>query len=267
MARRDGNPPAQPSKADHTRYIGHHCRRGRGAPRRRELFRMAWFRRGPAPQDVDAVPVFSSEESRRVLRDLRGVGPSKPLGMLPVEVIHACGETPERLATEAEGRGLYVHQTADADRRDSAPRPDRRANLYVADRAALEAVLARHESTLAAAGWPSTGEAYVGRVASELVQADTPLFDVVADSFADYANPGRTDCVDRRSDAVERAVYNVTPGERVTHGMGEEARPMVQGVSAAQEQFAVHAEPDYGFGDANEFGQFGGRGVGSGFGM
>src|SRR5689334_2879685 len=94
---------------------------------------MAWFRRDPARQGVAPIPTLNNEEAQTRLRDLRDVGPSKPSGMLPHEVIRACGETPERMAAEAENHGLYVHQTEDAGSRQAA-RPDQRASLYVADR-------------------------------------------------------------------------------------------------------------------------------------
>jgi hypothetical protein len=118
------------------------------------------------------------------LNDLRRVGPTKPMGNLPLDtIVNFSKVDPDILIREAENRGLKAKLFD--------PNKIHGAGLYVYDEKALEALLQRHKLILRIARWPMTAEGFVNYVHSHSAFPYTPLFDVVADSFADYRNGWR----------------------------------------------------------------------------
>lgn len=120
------------------------------------------------------------------LDDIRNIGPEKPLGTLTLEIIRDRFHiNPAKLAQEARAKGLFVKFTEET--------PVHPPALYVADKTALAALLERHAETLQAAGWTTNPDDFIENVSHIQVLHKTKLYDVVADAFAHYTNPGRTD--------------------------------------------------------------------------
>ncbi|KKU88134.1 MAG: hypothetical protein UY16_C0013G0044, partial [Candidatus Gottesmanbacteria bacterium GW2011_GWA2_47_9] len=92
--------------------------------------------------------------------------------------------TVDDLTREAKSKGLrtlrLLEQESDVES----------GALYVYDETALQEHLERNKSILEAAGWPTTSEAFIRNLVVSAPQK-TPLFDVIADAFADYTNPQR----------------------------------------------------------------------------
>lgn len=122
-----------------------------------------------------------------ILADLRKVGPQKPLGYLDTTTITEYGNTtPEQIINEATARGQKVIAL---NQGEAVYHPD--GALFVYNEGALRSLLGKNVATLQEAGWSTNPEEFIRKVASELVQPQTALFDLVADAFADYGNPGR----------------------------------------------------------------------------
>ncbi len=122
-----------------------------------------------------------------ILRDIKEVGSNKPLGYLPLDTItDLCKEDPEKLAQEAEAKGLRTLIVMDREICEIYS-----GALYVWDEDALKQLLLKNEDVLKLADWPKEPEAFVRK--SMIVTADgwTLLFDLIADAYADYTNPGR----------------------------------------------------------------------------
>ncbi len=125
------------------------------------------------------------EESAKMtlLNDLRKVGPSKPLGYLPISTItELCGVTVEDMIQEAEQKGLstriiYGNVYSGA--------------LYVWDETALNSHLAKHSNILGEAGWPMETVPFIEMTDRVTAPSKTPLFDLIADAYGDSRNPGR----------------------------------------------------------------------------
>jgi|GEM_PF-1584081 len=117
--------------------------------------------------------------------DIRGVGNDKPLGVLSFDTIIKRKETPAKLQSEAEAKGLVALVTPETE--------DSYASLYVYDRNAVDAVLKKNAGIISDAGWPMNPDSFVQRVSQEMVSSKTLLFDVIADLFADHTNPLRKD--------------------------------------------------------------------------
>ena len=116
-----------------------------------------------------------------LLKDLRDVGSQKPMGYLPLSTItELCNTTWEALAAEAHAKGL---QAMDFHRDPPA--------LSVWDEKALQRLLDSKRDVLTQAGWPTSAREFAEHVFIEDVPEQTPLYDLIADSYGDYRNPGR----------------------------------------------------------------------------
>jgi len=109
-----------------------------------------------------------------VLMDLFDVGPSKPLGYLPIETIKQYGQTPESMTAEAERKGLCHELIGD--------------HLYFYEEASLQSLLDENRNVLEEAGWPISVSEFVVKVETELADSKTPLFRLIARAFADERN-------------------------------------------------------------------------------
>ncbi|QQG43823.1 MAG: hypothetical protein HYW86_02995 [Candidatus Roizmanbacteria bacterium] len=124
-------------------------------------------------------------EKRNTLNDIRSVGATKPLGYLPFSHIMELGETPENLIAESSSRGLEYKTIQPNDVSSS------NSILYVFDREALQKLLDERRQILEDVQWPTEAESFVHYIAQHKAPQETELFDVVADAFADFTNPGR----------------------------------------------------------------------------
>lgn len=123
---------------------------------------------------------------RDVLTDITSVGKEKPLGCLSFSHISEFGETSEHLIANSLSRGLeYV--VVQIDHENYAPDPV----LYVYDKVALQELLDQRKQLLEEVNWPIETKAFVDHLAKNNAPQETALFDLVADAFADYTNPGR----------------------------------------------------------------------------
>lgn len=129
------------------------------------------------------------EEETPYFTDLQRVGPQKPLGYLRLSTIQTYNqEDPLVLLQEARDRGFLAIIFEEKES------PATGAALYVADTQALEALLEKHKGILEENGWPQEPEAFIRKVNIDWsTPSKTPLFDLIADAFADYTNPYRTD--------------------------------------------------------------------------
>ncbi len=130
---------------------------------------------------------YSDEQISTFLGDLRRVGPTKPVGYLPISTItDICKFDPAAIEAELNARGLKTLVLGREECRVPA------GALYAYDETALGSFLRERESVLRAASWPTEPEAFV-RHLKALAPWRTELFDLVADAFGDKKNPGRTD--------------------------------------------------------------------------
>ncbi|OGK18652.1 hypothetical protein A3G67_02220 [Candidatus Roizmanbacteria bacterium RIFCSPLOWO2_12_FULL_40_12] len=132
---------------------------------------------------------------RNTLEDLRRVGPDKPLGYLPLSFIHRESGL-KAIIREMRQKGLKtelfptVEQVKPMNGRGLAL-PVLSANLYVYDEKALGEFLLKHKDILRHYKWPTKPDKFLKKVARKTAQSKTELFDLIADAFADYDNPGR----------------------------------------------------------------------------
>ncbi len=121
------------------------------------------------------------------LNDLRSVGPKKPVGYLPVNMLTTYfGSSISEWFQFATKHRLNVMLTG----RDSQGRVP---FLYLYHRDALQALLTQKIDVLQAAGWPSHPEEFIKRMNIEDAKLGTPLYDLIADAFGDKDNPCRSD--------------------------------------------------------------------------
>ncbi len=124
----------------------------------------------------------SQVEAESILRDIKNVGPNKPVGYLPIETItHYCKSNLEDLVSESKANGLETRIfTGDQW-------PGYQGSLYVYDRAALQALLYKDKSILIQAGWPVMADTFVENLHVQ-VPIGTPLFKLIARAFGDSFN-------------------------------------------------------------------------------
>lgn len=129
----------------------------------------------------------NQEKSRNTLDDIRSVGTEKPLGYLSFSFIRRFEATPEQLVAESSAKGLEYIVVIQPDLPPSSPNPI----LYVYDRETLQKLLDQKRQILEGVKWPTEAGMFVHHIAGNKAPPETDLYDVVADSFADYTNPGR----------------------------------------------------------------------------
>ncbi len=127
------------------------------------------------------------ENIQNYLRDLTEVGPDKPVGYLPVETVMLCGRSVEDMQSELQQKGLQTLLFSERDCNVFS------GALYVWDEIALQNHLDCHGPILEAAGWPQETTEFIHRIATKYAPSATPLFDLIADAFADKDNPWRSD--------------------------------------------------------------------------
>lgn len=124
------------------------------------------------------------ETAEELLSDLRMVSSEKPLGYLPLStIVTHCHTTPEAITAEAEARGLQSAIKEGGNTGSGA--------LYIWDEGALNTLLQNNAETLTQASWPTEASSFVDTVERIHAPNRTPLFDLIADAFADNTNPGR----------------------------------------------------------------------------
>lgn len=134
----------------------------------------------------------STETPEEVMRDLRDVGPAKPMGYLPLQSItEFCGIPLADAIEEAQVRGLtwcVFEESPDSHIVSGA--------LYVWDRAALGALLQVNRDILAIAEWPLDPDDFVAKVDRVTVYEDIfpALYELIGAAFADerFREPRRT---------------------------------------------------------------------------
>lgn len=136
---------------------------------------------------------MSRRYSTGLLDDLRKVGKDKSLVYLPINaIINYCKRSPEEIMEIADKNSLCTFLIKEEDSRTIPS-----GVLYVYDDKALQEILEKNIENLEAADWPTDPEAFIEKITEVNVPQKTKLFDVVADTFADYTNLGRTDVVAR----------------------------------------------------------------------
>lgn len=120
---------------------------------------------------------WTSDEKERLLRDLFGVGPTKPLGYLPLSTIRRCDRSVEDVASCLISRGLYTLENPFGIVGTGA--------LYAAHGPSLLALLERSVGMLQGAGWPTTVPGFVQRVSEQWVdEKESPaLYELVGRAF------------------------------------------------------------------------------------
>ena len=133
----------------------------------------------PTDEQKDQVEYFD-----RFLGDIWQVGPEKPLGYLPMSMVNSYKPTlnPDYLIEKLRERGLKLVLI---------PVGNSNTFLYVYDQEALSNLLTQNKHILSEANWPSTPLEFVQKVSGKAVPQG-PLFDLIADAFADYTNTGRS---------------------------------------------------------------------------
>lgn len=128
-----------------------------------------------------------------VMNDLYDVGPTKPLGYLPILTLARLGEHPDAVTKFSRERGLSTFYLEPPD--DPNKLTQDLGELYVYDEAALQHLLQQNTQLLEKHGWPVLPGDFVTRVATDRAdqkrQAD--LFKLIAWAFNDrrpeYARP------------------------------------------------------------------------------
>lgn len=114
-----------------------------------------------------------------------GTTAEKPLGYIPMRDLVASGPVGNKFMNYvvAESAEARVFSEEECHVSNGA--------CYTFKRQALQALLDANQDTLDDAGWPRDVDGFVTFVEAVNAPPHTPLFDLVADSFADTRNPLR----------------------------------------------------------------------------
>ena len=127
-------------------------------------------------------PIDKSDTN--MLDDFFNIGPNKPMGYLEIfEIISRCEADPCQLEK-------YLNIQVITTKRYNA---DTSECLYAYDKQALSDLLERNKEVLEKANWPTDPDNFVKQIASIEVESGQPLYDLIADAFADYTHPLRSD--------------------------------------------------------------------------
>ena len=120
-----------------------------------------------------------------IIEDIENVGPNKAIGYLPYFFIESTGIPLETLIDNAREKGLVAkfYKPEECSVYSGA--------LYVYDREALQILLNNNTETLEHSGWPKEAQDFFEYHVTNHAEGKTPLFDLIADCYADYENPGR----------------------------------------------------------------------------
>ena len=128
---------------------------------------------------------FNDSSEAGYLDDLLKVGSDKPMGYLPVStIIDHCRVDPTEVAAYLREKGLETRYWPESFCGVYS------GALYTYDPHSLNLLLANHSSLLEDTGWPGDADDFVVKVATTFAEHPS-LFNLVADAFADYANPLR----------------------------------------------------------------------------
>jgi hypothetical protein len=120
-------------------------------------------------------PGSSEDERRALLRSLTEVGPSKPVGYLPLHAIKDFVQLPPNtVAAAAIARGLATAQF------DPNACCIKSGALYVYDREALAKLLQARVDVLLAAGLPLDPDRFVAHIATVWFESDHPAHPIIA---------------------------------------------------------------------------------------
>ena len=123
-------------------------------------------------------PEPSENDRQALLRSLTEVGPSKPVGYLPLHTIEEFVQlTPEAVAAAATARGLATVQFG------PAACCIKSGALYVYDREALASVLQESADAIVAAGLPPDPDRFVVHIATVWFDKDDPAYPIIARAF------------------------------------------------------------------------------------
>jgi len=119
-------------------------------------------------------------ERQTLLRSLTEVGPSKPIGYLPLQTIKDfVRKSPDAIATAATARGLATAQFG----------PEKccikSGALYVYDRQALSKLLQSRFDAVSAAGLQLDPDRFVELIATVWFAEEHPARPIIADAFGD----------------------------------------------------------------------------------
>lgn len=120
---------------------------------------------------------------RSILNDLLHVGPSKPLGYLPLGEVR----DPEGVRGHLEKKGLQVIVLNQADSHVAG------GAMVAYDKKALGKLLSSRKDVLLKNKWPVTPDEFVLYTMIHTAPFKTEMFDVIADAYADFNNPYRRD--------------------------------------------------------------------------
>jgi hypothetical protein len=121
----------------------------------------------------------SEAEQRVLLRCLLEVGPSKPIGYLPLGAIKAARSSREIVASSALARKLAVIEFPHGACCIES------GALYVYDRAALATLLKERAVAAAAAGLPLQSDAFVAHIAATWFAPDHPAIPIIVAAFGE----------------------------------------------------------------------------------
>lgn len=122
----------------------------------------------------------SEDERSFLLRSLSEVGPSKPVGYLPLYTIKDFVQlSPETVAAAATARGLTTVQFSPQECCIKS------GALYVYHREALASLLETQAAAINAAGLPLDPDRFVAHIAAVWFEADHPAHAVIKTAFAD----------------------------------------------------------------------------------
>jgi hypothetical protein len=121
---------------------------------------------------------LTDNERQALLRDLEDVGPSKPVGYLPLRSVEKLLLlSPDAVAAGATARGLATARFA------SDESCIRSGALYVFHRAALHALLMEHGDAVRIAGLPLDPDRFVARIATTWFDEAHPAKPIIAAAF------------------------------------------------------------------------------------
>lgn len=125
-------------------------------------------------------PELTGEERDALLHSLTAVGPSKPVGYLPLNTIEMLlKRSPETIAAAAAARGLATAQFG----------PSicciKSGALYAYDRDTLAALLKANADAVRAAGLPRDPDYFVAHIAAVWFDESHPAHRIIATAFGD----------------------------------------------------------------------------------
>jgi len=125
-------------------------------------------------------PKPSEDERREFLRSLAEVGPSKPIGYLPLYAIEEFVQlSPQSVADAATARGLTTALFGPSECCIKS------GALYVYHREALAKLLQEKAAVLSAADLPLDPDRFVAQIAGVWLEKDHPAYPVIGVAFGD----------------------------------------------------------------------------------